>query len=397
MGLDRMMMAAISWGDRVVPKGTSVVVRTLPDLSDQGVAVVEALMRLDHPPRLTWLLDDPSGPLASEFGCRVVRARSLAGVFAYWRAKVVVHTHGVFGSRPASARKIFVNVWHGMPVKRLDPGAEVALHQTDFTLATAPVHAEHLATTWDLPLDRVLLTGLPRNDLLLGSTSNGATPLPPSLAARVAGRPLVVWLPTYRTAVRGHLRAEGVELGNVTQFEGADLAAVERMAGRLGIHVLIKVHPLAELPRVVESDHLTVWSTDDLHDHGVTLYPLLSVADVLITDHSSVWIDFLLTGRPMVFAISDLEEYRASRGHYFEDLSSLLPGPIAADLTELEALLAASIGGEDAWREARRRSLDMHHIYQDAASADRVATIVEEMANGRSELTSRRIAHPSPR
>ena len=39
---------------------------------------------------------------------------------------------------------------------------------------------------------------------------------------------------------------------------------------------------------------------------------LLLAADVLVTDYSSVLVDFALTGRPMVFFTPDLEHYRAT-------------------------------------------------------------------------------------
>ena len=125
--------------------------------------------------------------------------------------------------------------------------------------------------------------------------------------------------------------------------------------------------------------HLHVWDETDLNTSGLTLYHLLAHTDVLISDHSSVWIDFLLTQRPIVFAASDLEEYAGSRGFYFDPVTDLFPGPLVTDLEALErelAVLVASEHGADAWANRRREALHLHHVHVDAASADRVARLV---------------------
>ena len=64
----------------------------------------------------------------------------------------------------------------------------------------------------------------------------------------------------------------------------------------------------------------------------VTTYPditeLFLASDILITDYSSVMFDFSVTGRPMIFFVPDLDDYRDSiRGVYF-DLEELAPGPV---------------------------------------------------------------------
>jgi CDP-glycerol glycerophosphotransferase len=63
---------------------------------------------------------------------------------------------------------------------------------------------------------------------------------------------------------------------------------------------------------------------------------LLLVADVLVTDYSSVMFDFAATGRPMVFYAYDLPKYSTKRGLYV-DLPDIAPGPVlstSADVIE---------------------------------------------------------------
>ncbi|MBX3287645.1 MAG: hypothetical protein KF703_20025, partial [Actinobacteria bacterium] len=72
---ERLLLAAITLGDRVVPAGRGVVVRTGPDFDDQGRQLVAALARAGHPD-VTWLVTTrtdpgPAGPVAA----RVLPAR----------------------------------------------------------------------------------------------------------------------------------------------------------------------------------------------------------------------------------------------------------------------------------------------------------------------------------
>jgi len=94
----------------------------------------------------------------------------------------------------------------------------------------------------------------------------------------------------------------------------------------------------------------------------VTGYPdvadLYLVADVLITDYSSVMFDFSVTGKPILFFTPDLEDYRRRlRGFYF-DLLEAAPGPVVQDAAELvtlvknrEAVAADYADRYAAWRE----------------------------------------------
>jgi CDP-glycerol glycerophosphotransferase len=375
---ERVLLALVQLGDRLTPKRHEVVVRTGPDFDDQGREVIAALVRAGIGP-VTLLVVDADAGAAGSVGCPVVPIRSFAGMRAFWRARVVVHSHGVFGARAMSRRKYFVNIWHGMPIKRLEAGSAVGRNQTSITVATAPIHAGHLAETWDLSPDQVAITGLPRNDVLV---REAGAPRPEALEAVAGDRPLVAWLPTFRTnAADGAAGVDGVDSGTVSQFGGATPEVANELMARLGLHAIIKPHPLAPPPARASFSNLEVWSDADLARAGLTLYRLLAHADILITDHSSVWVDYLLVQRPMVFAVSDLAEYGESRGFYFPSVPDLLPGPLVTDLATLEPALEAAARGGGHDEDRRRSALALHHVHVDAHSADRVAALVSSALN----------------
>ncbi|WP_229847339.1 CDP-glycerol glycerophosphotransferase family protein, partial [Kitasatospora griseola] len=168
----------------------------------------------------------------------------------------------------------------------------------------------------------VLEGGYPRNDRL-------ARPDPDEVAAvrrrlRVPpGRRVVLYAPTWRDDRRGAGDRFEVDLH-------LDLAAARAALGH--DHVLLlrpHVHCGGALP-------------DDDFVRDVADYPdvqdLLLVADVLVTDYSSVMFDFAVTGRPMLFFTYDLEHYRDRLRGFTFDFERHAPGPL---LTGSEQVVAA--------------------------------------------------------
>ena len=65
---------------------------------------------------------------------------------------------------------------------------------------------------------------------------------------------------------------------------------------------------------------------------------LMGVADVLINDYSSTFLEFVLLGKPCVFYANDLADYDSGRGFYYE-YSGYVPGPVTQDESQLAAAI----------------------------------------------------------
>jgi CDP-glycerol glycerophosphotransferase (TagB/SpsB family) len=160
--------------------------------------------------------------------------------------------------------------------------------------------------------------GLPRNDIFFQAKD----------IARMKGefyttynipedKKIILYAPTYR------------DTGNDNPVN-LDFSKLQKELGNEYVFVL-KLHPfLANYKFKASSKEeekfvLNLSAIDDIQD-------LLLIADVLITDYSSVIFDFAITGRPMIFYSYDLEAYE--RGFYF-DYKETLPGPIVFTQDEL--------------------------------------------------------------
>lgn len=71
------------------------------------------------------------------------------------------------------------------------------------------------------------------------------------------------------------------------------------------------------------------------HIHGdYNIQELLALADILVTDYSTVFFDYSMLNRPIAFFATDLEEYTCERDFYYP-YQSIIPGPLFTDTEPL--------------------------------------------------------------
>jgi CDP-glycerol glycerophosphotransferase (TagB/SpsB family) len=72
------------------------------------------------------------------------------------------------------------------------------------------------------------------------------------------------------------------------------------------------------------------------------LNDLLLVADIVITDYSSIMFDYTVTGKPIQFFVPDYDDYRDRRRGLYFDLAASAPGPVLFNREDLvESLRSA--------------------------------------------------------
>lgn len=240
---------------------------------------------------------------------------------------------------------LYVQTWHGFPLKRIEGDAQDALPE-DYIRA-----AKQDSEICDLFLSNsrflteiyrkgfwykgeVLECGFPRNDVLFEEH--------PQLVEKVrdklgipSGKKLLLYAPTFR-------RDKGTAAYDVDYHR-----CVEALEKRFGGEwlILAKLHPnIAEKAEELSLDPRYVINASDYPD----IQELYLAAEALLTDYSSVMFDYLNTGKPCFLYVNDLQAYRDDRNFYFE--IDLLPFPRAENNEELEA----SILGFDREEEAKR-------------------------------------------
>ncbi len=136
--------------------------------------------------------------------------------------------------------------------------------------------------------------------------------------------------------------------------------------------MIVKIHHLQDLSflRRVQLKNILYITDDFLQQAGVQVNQLLENADVLLTDYSSVFYDYLLKDRPIGFTIGDMESYK--RGFIMENPLDEMPGAKLKNLHDLKEFIKDSLYGKDEYREARKEIREKVFQYQDAHNCERL-------------------------
>lgn len=383
----------------VLPAGRHAVVHGWPDDEGNAVEVLRALLRR-YRGRVYWLLADSTYPgpayAAAELADhpRLVRVRkvSLRALRLALTAETTFFTHGLYTAVVPPQDRLVVNVWHGDGPKLAQ---DTRLIRSTVAVAGSRLWGAQRAGRFHLPAANVAVVGNPRVEQFRAAPRDqvlGRLGLDPE-------RCTVLWLPTYRAAAapRGRTWADADNLSDndvVNQLVEALWAA----ATRLGVQLLVKPHPLD-----ADAYHgfgLPVLDHHALAEAGVTLYQLLGTADAIISDVSSVWVDYLVLDRPVGFYVPDLCELQRRRGLNVDDLDSLLPGPRIQTPQDAVDFLVAVAGQPGALVPSTYPGYDRIGVVDGAGIPDRLLDWLDDFqrTRGRPVLFSRvdGLAEPAP-
>ncbi len=358
--------------------------------------------------RLVWLTTSAvEHERALALGLDAVPKETGRGFWLTLRARVAVVTHGLGDVNRYAVRGAFVvQLWHGVPLKRLHLDAPVAQasrlpfgrrliragyravgRQIDlFPVAGAPV-AARVTSAFGVAADAVAVTGDPRDDVLLrGEQAQRRGTARELLAAAVGtlpGGPVVLYAPTWRDG--------DVDPAAPTAAQWRAIGAwLERVDGVL----VVRSHPLGQAdygagPRT--SPRIRTLDAGTLPD----LTPALPAVDHLVTDYSSTAFDFALTGGTMVFLAADIATYLDSRGLY-EPYRAFSGGRHVTTWEHALAQLDALVHGDTAAADAHTARLrDEHFDFLDGRATERVLAEITRRVDGGGSPARPAPAHPA--
>jgi CDP-glycerol glycerophosphotransferase len=300
--------------------------------SDSPRAISDELCRRDAPVEQVWVLDHGTEPPE---GARAVRPGTVAYLQALGQARWVVTNNTMPGYYRKKRGTTFLQTWHGTPLKKIAfdiahpafPGSQKYLQLLrrnveawDYLVSPNPFSTEVFRQAFRYD-GRILETGYPRNDILLGPDSGAIRRRVRSELEIADDAMAVLYAPTFRDGAPWSLELDLTRIAD----EASD-----------SVKVLWRAHSLvAAGARVREHPDLVNVS------HYDEIAELYLAADVLITDYSSVAFDFAVTRKPILYFAYDLEHYRREpRGIYF-DLQDESPGPVLRTSDEVVASLRA--------------------------------------------------------
>lgn len=243
-----------------------------------------------------------------------------------------------FVKRP---EQTYINTWHGVPTKYMGYehtvervenargparnflGADYLISANKFMTEVMYKRAYKLDGLYE---GTTLEIGYPRSDLLINADIKKVKQKLEDIGIKT-DKKIILYAPTWKGNLYNQLEYDVEEFKNTVKKFSENIDQSK-------YRIYLRVHYF--LYKILAEDSEL---KDILIPFTIDTNELLSVVDILISDYSSIFFDFLITGRPIVFYVPDLKEYESGRGLYVP--VNTLPGIVSSDLDEVASSLDA--------------------------------------------------------
>lgn len=289
--------------------------------------------------------------------------KSLKGILLALRGKVYLfdnYSKDINFWQSGGALK--VNMWHGIPLKKIqaDNSFDKFRHPKNkwekfknfprnlsdekpnhYILATSKFLRRVFSSAFNT--DNVLIAGYPRNDVLIEdkrkqkNIKNLLTLEEKKAVAKIKkflsngfNNKMALYMPTFRES-------------ELKFFDIVDICEFRKFLEDNDILFCIKLHPKSKLRKhfsKIQSDNILIIDAD------ADPYIFLNLSDMLITDYSSIYFDYLILDKPIIFFNYDLEEYLSNSRQMYFAYDEFTPGEKVNNQTELKQAIcnAAAFG-----------------------------------------------------
>lgn len=289
-------------------------------------------------------------------GVYACKSSSLKSYWYHLRAKIHIVDQGSDDISPYfSIRAIKINLWHGFPLKKIGayrysenykqsigtfphkfklfvkPLFTKGFWGNSYILATSNFAAKVLSYSFEKKESKMIICPYPRNFylgnayenlFLLNSEKLFIYKLKQSISI---GKKIIGYFPTFRDIG---------EEGLFGSRNNEELTLLFETLKKNNYIVLVKNHlHSSNFDKLNPKD--VVWELQNITD----LYPLLNFVDILITDYSSIYFDFLYTQKPIIFFPYDIDYYSITDRGFIFDYDEYTPGPKIYELSILQEYL----------------------------------------------------------
>ena len=204
----------------------------------------------------------------------------------------------------------FLNTWHGTPIKKM--GSDIEHNQSfgaktmdtiDVMMAQSDFDADVFSRSFGIPKESFLKAGLPRNDQLANYTDADRDAFRKKLGIP-EGKKAILYCPTFREYDKD-------ENGVILKMP-MDLKKWHKKLGDEYVLLFRAHYEVAKAMGIEENEFV----------RNMTDYPslneLMIASDLLISDYSSIFIDYSIMDKPMLHYTYDYDKYASLRGMYFD-------------------------------------------------------------------------------
>lgn len=341
--------------------------------SDNGKAIAMKLRELDQAIDIVWVGNsDVRKTLPDD-----IRFVEYCSLKYYWE----MATAGVWIDNCRKGREIvkrkkqyYIQTWHGMvALKRIEKDVEEHLSKgyvkdakhdsqmADVMLSGCGFFSELCRSAFWYD-GEILECGSPRLDVLFNQTEQAKAEVRKQLGI-AQGKKVILYAPTFR--------ADGNTDCYIQDYEQI-LAALEEKTGDEWVFA-IRLHP-----NIANKTDFITYSERLVNATAYPdLYDIIPIADIVISDYSSLMFDSGLINKPVFLYATDIAAYKADRGFYFE--LEELPFPLARD----SAMLIRNMTEFDSvyYMNALKQFNAGIDYYENGTAAQTVANRIKEALN----------------
>jgi CDP-glycerol glycerophosphotransferase (TagB/SpsB family) len=259
-------------------------------------------------------------------------------------------------------RTELIQLWHGIPLKKIGYDDNLIkinkfkstikyflfpFLKEDYKLIIASSEEDKSNFTTAFLNKNIFITGYPRNDLLLNTCKKDKF--------------TVTYLPTFRDAI-----GDKIDLFINFNF---NIEEWNNTLEKFNIILNIKMHPVNKPKDEILLAFKQYKSLNFLDETDAT--EILPHTDILITDYSSVYFDFLLTDKPIIFTPFDYDNYIIKNREFYYKYDEVTPGPKCKNWDEVLEWIIKFQKDSGLYNEERKLMKSRFHKYNDGKNSER--------------------------
>jgi len=360
----------------LVPKSKKkILFISRPDFSDNTKYLYDYMRKKAKGKQLSWLIYDKEAYriLFKNSEHHVFYLKSPRGVWEYVRSKIIITSSSSLWQIKSPLQKQF-DLWHGIPLKGVLYMGEPLIKQKKqasnitFRFSTSNLSKALLSASLNYNAQQIIVTGHPRTDVLQLKTNNL---LNLYNIDRSEYSKIIIYMPTWRSGYRNNTEGNPFDNENIFRLTEYNHKRFLNFLEDNNILLLLKLHPYEELLYSKLSDKNIKWITNkSLISHDIGIYDILGETDLLLTDYSSIYFDYLFLNKRIVFIPSDINKYQNNRGFILEPYELWTPGKKATTQADIEEYILEDDSPEE--EEKRKKLFSILFKYKDYESSARI-------------------------
>lgn len=254
------------------------------------------------------------------------KSKNIKNLMLFLKAKYLFGTHnGVLPVFLIKSSQVVVQTWHGIPLKNMGKFkknttfaetlfSKYTLNIANYFLSPSQKYSEVMSKSFGINIDKFKITGYPRNDVLRNPDYDKKEILKDlNIPLKYLQSKIILYVPTFR-------KEESVDL---FPFEDFDSSKIDDFLESQDVIIITRKH-YYDGKTNNDSKNLRIFNFPS-SNIKVDVQEVLNITDILATDYSGIYFDYLIKNKPIIFINSDIEEYKQEWGFLF-DYEKFTPG-----------------------------------------------------------------------